>query len=64
MKEPRADYHMAVAVNAAECAEIVEFRKQNPNIKMNGEMAKLVLAYIRGKIPLEYINRNVKFVKK
>ncbi len=28
------------------------------------EMAKLVLAYIRGKIPLSYINRNVKFIKK
>ncbi len=64
MKKALADYHLALSLTIEEREEIKQWRELNPHIKLNGEMARVILAYVRGHIPEHLIGREVRSLQK
>ncbi len=51
MKNNKKEYRLTALLSAQEKAVVDAWKKQNPHIKIQGEFARLIMAYVLGKIP-------------
>lgn len=64
MKTSKKEYRLTALLNAQEKAVVDEWKKQNPHIKIGGEFARLIMAYVRGRLPEWRIHREAKPIRK